>query len=121
MLGDRTAPAQSQEGRGASQVKSAAGGTFGVVDPVLQAAKANPWGDPAFFPPGQHPANYREREQLKKLEALEQKIARKEIEFGVLIPRGDLAESIECGRDRIAAFEETEALRKHEYLRRFAA
>jgi hypothetical protein len=95
-------------------------GTFGVVDPVLLEAKANPWGDPAFYPPGQHPALHRDRELLKRLEALEREWERKEIELGVPLDRGDLSACIEHHRDRITAFEENESRRKHDYLRRFA-
>lgn len=31
----------------------------------------DPWGTPRHYPPGQHPANYREREHLKRLQALD--------------------------------------------------
>ncbi len=90
------------------------------MDPVLQEAKANPWGDPAFYPPGQHPALYRDREILKRLEEIEQESAVKELEFGVPLPRPELTEAIEYHRDRIAAFEETESRRKHDYLRAYS-
>jgi hypothetical protein len=87
------------------------------VDPVLQAAKLNPWGDRRFFPPGQHPANHREREILKRLEELDREVAQKELEYGVPLERGAITEALEYHRDRVAIFEEMESRAKHDYLR----
>ncbi len=91
------------------------------MDPVLQEAKANPWGDRRFYPPGQHPANYRDREILKRLEELDRDASQKELEFGIpLEGRADRRAALEFHRDRVAAFEEMESRRKHDYLRAYS-
>jgi hypothetical protein len=54
----------------------------------------DPWGTPRHYPPGQHPANYRDREMLKKLEALDTNDPQ-------------VAEAIAYYTERIAAFEES--------------
>lgn len=94
------------------------------MDSVLEEAEA-PWGGQRFYPPGQHPALQSDREMLERLEELG--VLPTDVVWAAQLgreisvtERPELAKAIEYHRDRIAAFEESESLAKHGYLRRCA-
>jgi hypothetical protein len=76
------------------------------VDAVLEQAKG-PYGERRFYPPGKHPALFREYDQIEKLEELREITG----EDGELID-----EAVAYHRDRVAMFEEGESVSKAEYL-----
>lgn len=77
------------------------------MDPKLESLTAAPYDrSPRFYPPGQHPATYRYREQLRQLKALQTKVGK--------IPNVVLA--IEYIENKIAEFEERESEAKARML-----
>ena len=72
------------------------------MDPVLEAARS-PDGSKRFYPPGEHPAVYKWRISLKRIE-----------EMGL----GDSPEAHSI-RNKIAEFEDGESVAKVNYLMRW--
>lgn len=73
------------------------------LDPALEAATRNQWGDRRFYPPGQHPATLRLRRHRELLALLPENADR-----DLMLERADA---------ELARFEEGESIAKADYLR----
>lgn len=74
-----------------------------------------PDGGPRFFPPGGHPANARQRQQLRYLRAQIVHYRQREVETGVPLPLEKLYEAADYLAERIAEFEQAESEAKMTY------
>lgn len=81
------------------------------VDSQLEVA-VDPWGARRFYPPGSHPAIWKEKALVKELEA---------VKYLDRAAEAQVREALDYHQERIAAFEEGESLAKQHYLARSAA
>lgn len=82
------------------------------MDPLLEAA-TELHGGRRFYPPGEHPATYKQRKQLAQLKELRERCR------DSVVDEASLTGSIEYIERQIVAFEEQHSEAKADYLARY--